>query len=49
LQQLSEGSEREKKSLKKELSYSKDDLNLSVSKLNAEVCIVQLLNIFICS
>ncbi|XP_062181681.1 mitotic spindle checkpoint protein MAD1-like [Phragmites australis] len=37
LQRLSERSEREKKTLKKEFSYLKDDLTLSVSKLNAEL------------
>ncbi|KAK3166132.1 hypothetical protein QOZ80_1AG0041860 [Eleusine coracana subsp. coracana] len=37
LRQLSESSEREKKSLQKEFSYLKDELNLSVSKLNAEL------------
>uniref|UniRef100_J3L6D6 DUF4094 domain-containing protein n=1 Tax=Oryza brachyantha TaxID=4533 RepID=J3L6D6_ORYBR len=37
LQRLSEKSEREKKALKKELSYLQDDTKLSVSKLNAEV------------
>jgi mitotic spindle assembly checkpoint protein MAD1 len=39
LQQLSENSEREKKALKKELSYMQDDSKLSFSKLNAEVCV----------
>jgi mitotic spindle assembly checkpoint protein MAD1 len=43
LQKLSENSEREKKALKKELSYMQDDSKLSFSKLNAEVCIVRLL------
>ncbi|CAL4960175.1 unnamed protein product [Urochloa decumbens] len=37
LQRLSESSEREKKTLKKELSYMKEDLTLSASKLNAEL------------
>uniref|UniRef100_A0A0A9CVV1 Pco088261 n=1 Tax=Arundo donax TaxID=35708 RepID=A0A0A9CVV1_ARUDO len=37
LQRLSESSEREKKTLQKEFSYLKDDLTLSVSKLNAEL------------
>jgi len=37
LQRLSESSEREKKTLKKELSYTKEDLSLSASKLNAEL------------
>ncbi|OEL13858.1 Mitotic spindle checkpoint protein MAD1 [Dichanthelium oligosanthes] len=37
LQRLSESSEREKKTLKKELSYMKEDLTLSASKLNAEI------------
>jgi mitotic spindle assembly checkpoint protein MAD1 len=40
LQRLSESSEREKKTLKKELLYMKEDLTLSASKLNAEVNIV---------
>lgn len=48
LQQLSESSEREKKSLQKEFSYLKDDLDLSVSKLNAEVHIFNFLKIFTC-
>lgn len=47
LQRLSENSEREKKALKKELSYLQDDTKLSISKLNAEVCIVELLCIMI--
>lgn len=37
LQQLSENSEREKKALKKELSYMQDDSKLSLSKLKAEL------------
>ncbi|PUZ53700.1 hypothetical protein GQ55_5G071600 [Panicum hallii var. hallii] len=37
LQRSSESSEREKKTLKKELSYMKEDLTLSASKLNAEL------------
>ncbi|CAL4946338.1 unnamed protein product [Urochloa decumbens] len=37
LQRLSESSQREKKTLKKELSYMKEDLTLSASKLNAEL------------
>ncbi|KAF0921066.1 hypothetical protein E2562_038440 [Oryza meyeriana var. granulata] len=37
LQRLSENSEREKKALKKELSYLQDDTKLSISKLNAEL------------
>ncbi|KAL5228022.1 hypothetical protein ABZP36_016287 [Zizania latifolia] len=37
LQRLSDNSEREKKVLKKELSYLQDDAQLSVSKLNAEL------------
>lgn len=47
LQRLSENSEREKKALKKKLSYLQDDTKLSISKLNAEVCIVELLCIMI--
>jgi mitotic spindle assembly checkpoint protein MAD1 len=43
LHRLSESSEREKKTLKKELSYVKEDLSLSASKNNAEVCMVKLL------
>jgi mitotic spindle assembly checkpoint protein MAD1 len=37
LQRLSENSEREKKALKKKLSYLQDDTKLSISKLNAEL------------
>ncbi|CAD6235670.1 unnamed protein product [Miscanthus lutarioriparius] len=37
LHRLSESSEREKKTLKKELSYVKEDLSLSASKNNAEL------------
>nr|CAB3479005.1 unnamed protein product [Digitaria exilis] len=37
LQRLSESSEREKKTLRKELSYMKEDLTLSASKLNTEL------------
>ncbi|KQK04829.1 mitotic spindle checkpoint protein MAD1 [Brachypodium distachyon] len=37
LQRLSENSDREKKALKKELSYMQDDSKLSFSKLNAEL------------
>uniref|UniRef100_A0A0D9V8I3 DUF4094 domain-containing protein n=1 Tax=Leersia perrieri TaxID=77586 RepID=A0A0D9V8I3_9ORYZ len=37
LQRLTENSEREKKALKKELSYLQDDTKLSVSKLDAEL------------
>ncbi|CAM0883890.1 unnamed protein product [Alopecurus aequalis] len=37
LQRLSENSEREKKALKKELSYMQEDSKLSISKLNAEL------------
>ncbi|KAK1668689.1 hypothetical protein QYE76_056848 [Lolium multiflorum] len=37
LQKLSESSEREKKALKKELSYMQDDSKLSIAKLNAEL------------
>ena len=48
LQRSSESSEREKKTLKKELSYTKEDLSLSASKLNAEVHIVRLFQISIC-
>ena len=48
LQRSSESSEREKKTLKKELSYMKEDLTLSASKLNAEVHIVRPFQISIC-
>jgi len=48
LQRSSESSEREKKTLKKELSYMKGDLTLSASKLNAEVHIVRPFQISIC-
>ncbi|XP_004970764.2 mitotic spindle checkpoint protein MAD1 [Setaria italica] len=37
LQRLLESSEREKKTLKKELSYMKEDLTLSASRLNVEL------------
>ncbi|KAJ1286474.1 hypothetical protein BS78_03G354700 [Paspalum vaginatum] len=37
LQRLSESSEREKKTLKKEISYMKEDLTFSASKLKAEL------------
>lgn len=43
MQRLSENSEREKKALQKELSYMQDDSKLSLSKVNAEVCIVKFL------
>ena len=48
LQRSSESSEREKKTLKKEFSYMKEDLTLSASKLNAEVHIVRPFQISIC-
>jgi mitotic spindle assembly checkpoint protein MAD1 len=47
LHRLSESSEREKKTLKKELSYVKEDLSLSASKNNAEVRMVKPLQIFV--
>ena len=47
LHRLSESSKREKKTLKKELSYVKEDLSLSASKNNAEVRMVKPLQIFV--